>query len=82
VSRLRCSSPACWQWRVARIAYGTAIGVVSAVLIAPWDTEFGAKVGLLSGLVIVCTARPLFDRYFPAVGSEEDHPGRFLVRIE
>ena len=67
--------------RVARVAYGTAIGVVSAVLIAPWDTEFGAKVGLLSGLVLVCTARPLFDRYFPAAGSEEDHPGRFLVRI-
>jgi len=66
--------------RVARIAYGTTIGVVSTVLIAPWETEFGAKVGLLSGLVIVCAARPLFDRYFPAAGSEDDHPGRFLVR--
>jgi hypothetical protein len=67
--------------RVARIAYGTAIGVVSAVLIAPWETEFGAKVGLLAGLVIVCAARPLFDRHFPAVGSADDDPGRFLVRM-
>ena len=66
--------------RVARIAYGTTIGIMSAVLIAPWETEFGAKVGLLSGLVIVCAVWPLFDRYFPAVGSPQDHPRRFLVR--
>ena len=67
--------------RVARVAYGTTIGFMSALLIAPWETEFGAKVGLLSGLVIVCAARPLFDRYFPVAGSPEDHPRQFLVRI-
>ena len=66
--------------RVARIVFGAAIGLVSTVLIAPWETEFGAKVGLLSGLVIVCAARPLFDRYLPVAGSPEDHPRRFLVR--
>ncbi|MGD9997605.1 MAG: hypothetical protein AB7L17_20800 [Ilumatobacteraceae bacterium] len=66
--------------RVARVAYGLAIGVVSALCIAPWQTEFGAKVGLLSGLVLVCMSRPLFDRYLPAVGSADDDPVRFVRR--
>jgi hypothetical protein len=67
--------------RVARIAYGIAIGVVSALCIAPWQTEFGAKVGLLSGLVLVCMSRPLFDRYLPAKGSVDDDPRRFARRL-
>lgn len=46
--------------RRARIGFGVAVGVVSSLLIAPQSTEFGAKVGLLGGLVLVCAARPLF----------------------
>ena len=43
----------------ARVGFGAAVGVISAVLIAPQQTEFGAKVGLLGGLVIVCGLRSL-----------------------
>lgn len=42
-----------------RVGFGVAVAVVSAVLIAPQQTEFGAKVGLLGGLVIVCGLRSL-----------------------
>ncbi len=44
--------------RRGRVAFGICVGVVSALLIAPQQTEFGAKVGLLGGLVVVCAARP------------------------
>lgn len=42
-----------------RVLFGTAVGLTSALLVAPWGTEFGAKVGVLSGLVVVCLLRPL-----------------------
>jgi hypothetical protein len=44
--------------RRERIAFGVCVGVLSALFIAPQQTEFGAKVGLLGGLVVVCAARP------------------------
>jgi Na+-translocating ferredoxin:NAD+ oxidoreductase RnfD subunit len=44
--------------RRGRVAFGVGVGVASALFMAPWGTEFGAKVGLLSGLVAVCAARP------------------------
>lgn len=69
------------EGRVARICYGTAIGITSALFIAPWGTEFGAKVGLLSGLVVVCATRPLFDRYLPARGAADDDPIRSARRL-
>jgi len=45
--------------RRPRMVFGGAVGLTSALLIAPLQTEFGAKVALLSGLVVVCAARPL-----------------------
>src|SRR5689334_15312526 len=36
--------------RVGRVVFGLLVGIVSTILIAPQTTEFGAKVGLLSGL--------------------------------
>ena len=36
--------------RVARVVFGVAIGVVSSLLMAPWDTEFGVKVGPAVGV--------------------------------
>jgi hypothetical protein len=45
--------------RTARIVFGAVLGVVCTLLIAPWDTEFGAKVGLLAGLTVMCAARRL-----------------------
>jgi len=46
--------------------------LVCTLLIAPQTTEFGAKVALLGGLVIMCVFRPLFDRVFPAPGADDD----------
>lgn len=58
--------------QVGRVAFGIAVAATSALLMAPQTDEFGAKVGLLAGLVIVCAARPLIDRFVPAPGSERD----------
>ena len=63
--------------RVARIAFGITVGITGSLLIAPWKTEFGAKVGLLSALLSVCALRPYFDRIFPNAGSVEDSPREF-----
>ena len=43
----------------ARIGYGIALGLLSALLIAGARTEFASKVALLGSLVIVCIAMPL-----------------------
>ncbi len=67
--------------RVARIAFGAAIAVVSTLLIAPQTTEFGAKVGLLAGLVVLCVARLPFRRLLPAPDSELDRFGTFVGRL-
>lgn len=41
----------------ARVAFGVAVGVMSTVLLAPWSTEFGSKVGLLGGLTVMSVGR-------------------------
>jgi hypothetical protein len=45
----------------ARVAYGIAIAVLAAALIAPQPSEFGIKLALLAGLVVVCSFVPLVD---------------------
>ena len=42
-----------------RRIYAVAIGLFGALLIAPMQTEFAAKVALLGTLTIVCAVRPL-----------------------
>ncbi len=54
------------QDRVARIAFAVSLALVCTLLMAPQTTEFGAKVGLLAGLVIMTPLRYLFDRVFGA----------------
>ena len=49
--------------RVGRIGHGVAVGVLATLLVAPQTTEFATKVAILAALVIVCAARPLFDRF-------------------
>ncbi len=44
--------------RRARIAYAIALGLGGALLIAPTETEWAAKVALLSTLFVVCAAMP------------------------
>jgi ASPIC/UnbV protein/VCBS repeat protein len=41
-----------------RRIYAIAVGLVACLLIAPWTTEFAAKLAVLGALTIVCAARP------------------------
>jgi hypothetical protein len=67
--------------QVARMAFALAVGIGSTLLIAPQTTEFGAKVGLLTSLAIMCAARPVFERLLPAPRSDEDQPRPFAERL-
>ena len=52
------------EGRAARIAFALCLGVICTLLMAPQTTEFGAKVGLLAGLVVMTPLRFLLDRIF------------------
>jgi hypothetical protein len=67
--------------RVGRVLFGLMVAVTCVLLMAPQTTEFGTKIALLGGLVLVCAARPLIDRFVPAPGSEEDRLGRFAAAV-
>ena len=56
--------------RVGRVAFGLLVAVASTLLMAPQTDEFGTKVALLGGLVVVCASRPLIDRLVPAPRSD------------
>ncbi len=58
--------------RVAKAAFGAAIALLATLLIAPFPTEFGAKVALLGALVAMTAVRPVFERFFPERGAAED----------
>jgi hypothetical protein len=61
----------------ARTMFAALVAATSVVLLAPWGTEFGAKVGLLAGLVVMCAARPLLDRRLPVdVSVDAQQPKR------
>jgi Na+-translocating ferredoxin:NAD+ oxidoreductase RnfD subunit len=57
---------------VGRVVFGLLVAAASTLLLAPQTNEFGTKVGLLAGLVVVCAARPLLDRVLPQPGSPAD----------
>ena len=63
--------------QVGRVVFGILVGVVSTLLLAPQVDEFGTKVGLLAGLVVVCAVRPLLDRVVPVPHSAADDLRRF-----
>ena len=67
--------------RVGRVMFGLLVAVASTLLIAPQTDEFGTKVALLGGLVVMCALRPLLDRLVPERGSSADHLGRFATRV-
>ena len=48
---------------VARVVFALCLGAACVLLIAPQTTEFGAKVALLAGLVLLTPFRFLFDRF-------------------
>jgi Na+-translocating ferredoxin:NAD+ oxidoreductase RnfD subunit len=67
--------------RVGRVVFGALVAVTSTLLMAPQTDEWGAKVGLLAGLVVVCIARPLVDGLVPAPASGADRFGAFASRL-
>jgi len=67
--------------RVGRIVFGLLVAAASVLLMAPQTDEFGAKVGLLAGLVVMCAARPLIDRVVPEPSSEADSLRAFASRL-
>ncbi len=67
--------------RVGRIVFGLLVAVTSTLLMAPQTNEFGTKVGLLAGLVVVCAARPLLDRLLPEPRSATDDVLQFASRL-
>ena len=67
--------------RVGRALFGLLVAVVSTLLMAAQTTEFGTKVALLAGLVVVCAARPILDQLVPEPRSVADHLGRYAARL-
>ena len=63
------------------MVFGFLVAVASTLLMAPQTDEFGTKVALLGGLVVVCAARPILDRLVPAPRSTADELGRFARRL-
>ncbi|MCB1270630.1 MAG: VCBS repeat-containing protein, partial [Microthrixaceae bacterium] len=50
--------------RPAQVVYGTTIALLGALIIATQPGEFGTKVGILAGLVLICPFVALLDRRF------------------
>jgi Na+-translocating ferredoxin:NAD+ oxidoreductase RnfD subunit len=67
--------------RVGRIAFGALVAVASVLLLAPQTDEWGTKVGLLAGLVVMSMARPFLERLTPEPSSESDHVARLASRL-
>lgn len=67
--------------RVGRVMFGLLVAMASTLLMAPQTNEFGTKVGLLAGLVVVCAGRPILDRLLPEPRSTGDDLGRFATRL-
>jgi Na+-translocating ferredoxin:NAD+ oxidoreductase RnfD subunit len=58
--------------RVGRVVFGTLVAVASVLGMATQSDEFGTKVALLTGLVVLCAARPIIDRIVPARDAVTD----------
>ncbi|HEY7627864.1 MAG TPA: RnfABCDGE type electron transport complex subunit D, partial [Ilumatobacteraceae bacterium] len=63
--------------RVGRVVFGILVAVTSTLAMATQSQEFGTKVALLAGLVIVCAGRPILDRLVPEPRSASDTLRRF-----
>jgi hypothetical protein len=66
---------------VARVVFGVLVAATSVLLMAPQTDEYGTKVALLAGLVVVCAARPILDRLFPAATSPDDDLRGYALRL-
>lgn len=66
---------------VARVAFSVVVAMLAVLLMAPQQTEFGAKVALLGSLTIVCAIHRYFERPFPVAGSADDHLGVWVRMV-
>jgi Na+-translocating ferredoxin:NAD+ oxidoreductase RnfD subunit len=66
--------------RVGRVVFGSLVAIASVLGMATQSDEFGTKVALLTGLVVLCAARPLIDRLVPAKGAATDSVAAFFRR--
>jgi len=62
--------------KAGRRAYAIAVGFLAALLIAPWTSEFSAKVAVLAALALVCAARVPLVTVFSGARAE-----RMLARL-
>ena len=67
--------------RVGRIVFGALVAVASVLLMAPQTDEWGTKVGLLAGLVVISLARPILERLLPKPSSETDQVAPLASRL-
>jgi hypothetical protein len=67
--------------RLARVVFAFCLAVVCTLLIAPQTTEFGAKVALLGGLVLMTGVRYVFDRVLYEKSSEPKRRDRLVDRL-
>jgi len=67
--------------QVGRVVFGALVAAISTLLMAPQTDEWGTKVGLLAGLVVLCAARPVLDRVLPEPRSAADDLRRFASRV-
>ncbi len=67
--------------RVGRVVFGLLVAFVSTLLLAPQTDEFGTKVMLLTGLVVVGAARPIVDRLVPEPRTSADELGLYARRL-
>jgi hypothetical protein len=67
--------------RLARVVFAFCLAVACTLLIAPQPTEFGAKVGLLGGLVVMTSVRYLFERAFPQNAVEPEQRDTLIKRL-
>lgn len=61
---------------MARLVFAMALATVSVLLMAPQTNEFGAKVGLLAGLVVLTPLRWSLDRL---IGDQRGDVGRKIA---
>jgi Na+-translocating ferredoxin:NAD+ oxidoreductase RnfD subunit len=67
--------------RVGRVAFGLLVAIASTLLLAPMTDEWGTKVALLAGLVVVSIARPIVDRLVPEPRTGADDLRGFATRV-
>ena len=67
--------------RLARLVFAFCLAVVCTLLIAPQTTEFGAKVALLGGLVLMTSVRYPFERFLPEKAAEPARRDTIVDRL-